>query len=142
MQTLLDDLRIYHQSVYDVQAQIQDTVDGQEAFRNRETLVGRVIQGTLKPLGCGGDRRIQGIYHHITGQGSNTLTSHRISLICHSGRTDLCFLKGLLYLFQVLKETDIVGKLMRAGCNACQNIQHTGVHFSGIGLTGYRISTL
>ena len=50
-QMLLNDLRIYHQSVYDVQAQIQDTVDRQEALRNRQTLVGGVIQSTLKPLG-------------------------------------------------------------------------------------------
>ena len=52
-QALLNDLRIYHQSVYYVQVQIQDTIDSQEAFRNGQTLVGRVIQGTLKPLGSG-----------------------------------------------------------------------------------------
>ena len=62
---LLDHLRVYYQTVHNIQAQIQDAVDGEEAFRNGETLVGRVVQGTLKPLGCGGDGRIQGIHHYI-----------------------------------------------------------------------------
>ena len=42
------------------------------------------------------------------GKGSNTLTSHRVSLISHSGRSNLGFLKWLLYFFQMLKKTDIV----------------------------------
>ena len=33
-QMLLDDLRIYHQSVYYIQVQIQDAIDRQEALRN------------------------------------------------------------------------------------------------------------
>ena len=113
-QMLLDDLRIYHQAVHHVQAQIQDAVDGEEALRNGETLVGGVIQGTLKPLGCGGDGRVQGIHHHIAGQGSDALAAHGVSLICHGGGTDLVLLKGLLHLFQMLKQTDIVGELVGA----------------------------
>ena len=51
-QTFLDHLRIYYQTIYHVQAQIQDTVDCQEAFRNGKSLVCGVIQRSLKPLGC------------------------------------------------------------------------------------------
>ena len=42
----------------------------------------------------------------------------------------------------MLKETDIVGELMGAGCDTCENVQHTGIHFSGIGLAGYGVSGL
>ena len=104
----LDNLRINHKAIYNIQAQIQDSVNCKEAFRYGKTLVGGVIQGSLKPLGSRGDGWIQGIYHHISGKGSNTLTSHRVSLISHSGRSDLGFLKWLLYFFQMLKKTDIV----------------------------------
>ena len=104
----LDNLRIYNQTVNDIQVQIQNTINCKEAFRYGKTLVGGVIQGSLKPLGSRGDGWIQGIYHHISGKGSNTLTSHRVSLICHSGGTDLILLERLFYFFQMLKKTDIV----------------------------------
>ena len=42
--------RIYRQAIYDIQAQIQNSVDCKEAFRNGKTLVCRIIQRTLKPL--------------------------------------------------------------------------------------------
>ena len=38
----------------------------------------------------------------------------------------------------MLQQTDIVGHLVGAGCNTCQNVHHSGIHFSGIGLSGYR----
>ena len=139
-QSLLDNLRIYHQTVYHIQAQIQDTVDCQESFRNGQSLVGRIIQGSLKPLSSGSNCRVHRIYHHETGQGSDTLTSHRISLISHGGRSDLALLEWFFYFFQMLQKTDIVGKLMCARCDACQNIDHSGIYFSGIGLAGYRIA--
>ena len=141
-QSLLDNLRINNQSVHNIEAKIQYSVDCKESLRNAETLVCRIIQSSLKPLCCGGDSRIQGIDHHISGKGSDSLTSHRVSLICHSGRSDLGFLKWLFYLFQMLKKTDIVGHLMRTCCDSCKNVQHTCVNFSGIGLSGYRIAGL
>ena len=99
---LLDHLRVYYQTVYHVQAQIQDTVDGKETFGNGQSLICRVIQSSLEPLGSGSDRGIQCIHHHITGQRRNTLTSHGITLICHCGGTDLILLKRLFHFLQVL----------------------------------------
>ena len=141
-QAFLDNLRVYHQTVYYIQIQIQDTVDGQECFRNAQTLVCRVIQSSLKPLGSRGNGRIQSVHHHIAGQGSNTLTAHRISLVSHGGRTDLGLFKGLLDLFQMLQETDIVREFMSTGSDTGQNIDHTGIHLTGIGLSGYGIAGL
>ena len=141
-QSLLDNLRINNQSVYNIEAEIQDSIDGKEAFRNAETLVCRVIQSSLKPLCRRCDSRIQGIDHHISGQGSDSLTSHRVSLICHGGRSDLGFLKWLLHFFQMLKKTDVVGHLMCTCSDSRKDIQHTGVHFSGISLSGNRIAGL
>ena len=65
-QSLLDYLGIYHQSVNHIQAEIQDTVDSQETFRNGKSLIGGIIQSSLKPLCCGGDCRIQCINHNIS----------------------------------------------------------------------------
>ena len=50
------------------------------------------------------------------------------------------FLKRLLHFLQMLKETDIIGELMSAGSDTCQDIQHSGIYFSGIGLSGNRIA--
>ena len=63
---LLNYLRVYHKSVYDVQAKIQNSVDGKEALGNGKSLVCGIIQGSLKPLGCGGNGRIQCIHHYIS----------------------------------------------------------------------------
>ena len=47
---LVDHLVIYDKSIYDIQVQIQNTIDGKECFRYRNSLVCRIIQCTLKPL--------------------------------------------------------------------------------------------
>ena len=138
----LDNLRINNQSIYNVQAEIQDSVDCKESLRNAQTFICRVIQSSFKPLSCGCDCRIKSIYHYISGKGGNTLTSHRISLISHCGRSNLRFLKWFLYFFQMLKETDIVGHLVRTCCDSCKNISNTCVYFTGISLSGYRIAFL
>jgi len=85
----LNNFRINNQSVYNVQAQIQNAVNCKESFRNAETFVCRVIQCSLKPLCSGSNCRIQCIYHYVSGQRCNTLASHRITLICHRRGTDL-----------------------------------------------------
>jgi len=99
---LFNYLRIYYQSVYHIQAQIQNTIDGKKAFGNRQSLVGRIVQRSLEPLGCGSNGGIQRIHHHITGQGSNTLTSHGITLVSHGGGADLVLLEGLFHFLQML----------------------------------------
>ena len=43
---------IYHQAVHHIQAQVQDAVHSQEALRNGQPLIRRIVKGTLKPL-CG-----------------------------------------------------------------------------------------
>ena len=52
MQTLLDNLRIYHQSVYHVQVQIQDTIDSQEALRNRRDAYWQSHPEYAQTTGC------------------------------------------------------------------------------------------
>ena len=49
---------IYNQTVYDVHAKIQNAVNRKEAFRNGNSLVRRIVQRALKPLGSRCDRRI------------------------------------------------------------------------------------
>ena len=80
-------------------------------------------------------------HHHITGQGCNSLAAHRVSLICHRRGADLILFKGLFHFFQVLQQTDIVGHLM-CGLAAmpASTLQHSGIYFTGIGLSGYRIA--
>ena len=94
-----DDFRIYNQTVYHVQAQIQDTVDRQKSFRNGKSLVCRIIQGSLKPLSRRCNCRIQCIYHHITGKRCDTLTSHRVTFVSHGGRSNLSLFKRFFYFF-------------------------------------------
>ena len=98
-EVFLHNLRIYHQTVYHVEAQIQDAVDGKEALSDAQPLVGGVVQCPLKPLGGGGDGRIQGVDHDVAGQGCDPLAAHGVALVCHGGGTDLVFLKGLFHLF-------------------------------------------
>ena len=57
-QALLNYFRIYNQTVYDVHAKIQNAVNRKEAFRNGNSLVRRIVQRALKPLGSRCDRRI------------------------------------------------------------------------------------
>ena len=82
---LFNDLGIYHQAVHHVQVQVQDAVHCQKAFRHRQSLVGGVVQGSLKPLGGRHQHGIHHIAHHIVGQGGNALAAHGIPLIRHGG---------------------------------------------------------
>ena len=141
-QMFLNDLRIHHQAVHHIQAQIQNPVHRQKGLRNGQTLVGRVVQGPLKPLAGGGDSRIQRVNHHIPGQRGDPLAPHGIALIGHGGRTDLPFLKGLLHLLQVLQQPDVIAHLVGGSPNARKHIGHPGVHLSGIRLAGHRETLL
>ena len=82
-QMLLNDLRVYLQSVRDVQAQIQNSVDGKETLRNGYPLVRGVIERTLKPLDRACKRRVQSIADDIAREGADALGAHRVSLVRH-----------------------------------------------------------
>ena len=140
-QTLLDNLLIYDQTIHNIQVQIQNTVNCEEALRNGQTFIGGVIQRALEPLRGGYQHRVHRVAHYKIREGSDTLAAHRISLICHSGRTDLALFKGLLDLLQMLQQTNIIRELMRALRNTCQDIQYAAVDLTRIGLTTYRIGS-
>ena len=49
-QMFRDDLRVDDKAVHDIYDQVEDAVAGQEAFRNGETFICRIIKSALKPL--------------------------------------------------------------------------------------------
>ena len=97
-EALIDNLVIYHKTINNVQVQIKDSINCEECLWNWDTLICWVIQCSLKPLCCGCDSRIERVAHYIIGKWCDSLTSHWISLVCHSWWTDLVLLKWLLYL--------------------------------------------
>ena len=139
-QTFFNYFRIYNQSVNDIQTQIQNTVNCEKTFRYTQALIRRVIQSTFKPLRSRSDRRIQCINHHVTGQRCDSFTSHWISLVCHCRRSDLCLFKRLFHFFQMLEKTDVIGEFVCTCCNSGKYIHNSCIHFTGIGLSGYRIA--
>ena len=82
-EVLADNLRIYHETINDVQVEVEDTIDGEEALRYGQTLVCGVIEGTLEPLCRGYQHWIHEIGDHVVSEGGDTLGTHRVSLICH-----------------------------------------------------------
>ena len=136
--TGMDYLIIDNQSVTYIEQNSQNGIHSQEGFRYRDPTVGTVVQGALKPLGSGCKGRIQGIDHHIPGQGSNPLAAHGIALIGHSRRTDLMLFKRLFHLLEVLQNTHIIGKLHGALCNSRQGAQYKIVNLPAVGLAGNR----
>ena len=131
----LDHLLMDHQSSGHVGIDAQNGIHRQESLGHGQTLVGRVVQSTLEPLGGGGDRRVDRVGHHIAGQGADALAAHGIALVGHGGGTDLVFLKGLLHLLQVAEQAQIGGELAGRLGNAGEGGQHRIVHLAGIGLT-------
>ena len=141
-ETFSDDFRIYLQAICYIQAKIQNSVNCKESFCDGNSLICRVIQRSLKPLCSGCNSRIQSVNHDISGKRCDTLASHRISLIRHSRGTDLIFFKRLFYFLQVLQQANVVGHFVCGSSDACKNIHHSCIYFSGVGLTGYRIAFL
>ena len=95
----MDHLRINDKSGSDVHIKFQDAIGGQETFGYAQTLVGRVVQCPFKPLGRCRDRRVEHTGNHEVGKRRDTFGTHRISLICHSGRSDLVLLKRFFNFF-------------------------------------------
>ena len=42
----------------------------------------------------------------------------------------------------MLKQADIIGEFVSAGRNSRKDIEHSGIYFAGISLSGYRIAGL
>ena len=127
-------LGIHHQTVADVQQNVQNGIGRQEALGHGHALVGGVIQRALEPLGAGGEGRVQHVHHQIAGQGADALTPHGVALVRHGGGTDLVLLKGLFHLLEVGQQTDIGGHLHGALGNAGQGAQHLIIHLAAVGL--------
>ena len=133
-----NNLRIYHHVAADVDEQVQNTVHCQERFRYGNSLVGRIVQRSFEPLSRSGDCRVQGIDHDITRQRSDSLRTHRVSLVRHCRRTNLVLFERFLHLSEGLKNSHIVGELGCSLSEAGKCGKHVVIHLSGVGLTGNR----
>ena len=139
-EVLADHLRVHHETVNDVQVEIEDTIDREEALRYGQTLVCGVVQGTLEPLRGGYQHWIHEIGDHVVCQGGDTLGTHRVPLIRHRAGTDLVLLERLLDLLHVLEHTDVVRELMCGLGDAGEHAEHTEIDLTAVGLAGYRIA--
>ena len=137
---LADNLRVYHETINDVQVEVEDTIDREEALRYGQTLVCGVVEGTLEPLRGGYQHWIHEIGNHVIREGSDTLGTHRVPLVRHRAGTDLVLLERLLDLLHVLEHTDVVRKLMRGLGDAGEHAEHTEIDLTAVGLPGYRIA--
>ena len=139
-EVLADNLRVYHETINDVQIEIEDTIDREEALRYGQTLVCGVVEGTLEPLRGGYQHWIHKIGDHVVCKGSDTLRTHRVPLVRHRAGTDLVLLERLLDLLHVLEHTDVVRELMGGLGDAGEHAEHAEIDLTAVGLTGYRIA--
>ena len=137
---LADNLRVNHKTINDVQVEVEDTIDGEEALRYGQTLVCGVVEGTLEPLRGGYQHWIHEIGNHVIREGSDTLRTHRVPLVRHRAGTDLVLLERLLDLLHMLEHTDVVRELMRGLGNAGEHAEHAEINLTAVGLAGYRIA--
>ena len=131
---LFNDLGVDHQVGGHVLIEVQNGVGGQESLRHGDALVGRVVQGALKPLQAGGHGRVEPVGDDVPGQGADALASHGIALVGHGGGADLVLLKGLLHLLKGLEDAQVVGELAGGLGHPGQRGEHIGVGLPGIGL--------
>ena len=107
-QVLLYHLRIYYESVRNIDAQVEYCVGGEERLWDAQTLVCRVVERAFEPLRAGGHRRVLYVRYDISRERSYALASHRVALICHRRRADLMLLERLFYLFHVLEQANVI----------------------------------
>ena len=131
-------LGVHHQTIRDVEHDVQDGVSGKEALSHSHALVGAVVQRALKPLGAGGKAGVQHIHHQVAGKGADALAAHGVALIGHGRGTDLVLLKGFLHLLEVCQQAQVGGKLHAALTNTCQRVQDKGIHLAAVSLAGHR----
>ena len=80
---LLYHLRIYYESVRNIDAQVEHRVSGEERLGDAQTLVCRVVERALEPLRAGGHRCVLYVRYDISRERGYALASHRVALICH-----------------------------------------------------------
>ena len=131
-------LGVHHQTIGDVEHDVQDGIGGKEALGHSHALVGAVVQRALKPLGTGGKAGVQHIHHQVAGKGADALAAHGVALVGHRRGTDLVLLKGLLHLLEVCQQAQVGGKLHAALTNPCQCVQDKGIHLAAVGLARHR----
>ena len=133
---LFNDLGVDHQVGGHVLIEVQNGIGGQESLRHGDALVGRVVQGALKPLQAGGHGRVEPVGDDVPGQGADALAAHGVALVGHGGGSHLVGLKGLLHFLHVAQQPQVGGKFMGRLGNPRQGGQNGRVHFAGIGLAG------
>ncbi len=134
----MDNLLIHHHTGRHIAVNIEDGIHRQKGLRHRNALIGAIVQRALKPLGLGGQRRIERIHRDIPRQRTDALTAHGITLIRHGGGTDLALGKRLLYLLKGLQQPQVIGKLIGALGKAGKHTEEIRIHLAGVGLPGDR----
>ena len=132
-----DYLIVYYQTVFgvgDVEHDIQYRVNAEERLSYGDTLVCRVIEGTLEPLSTCGECGVEHIAHNVSRQRADTLVAHRIALVSHSGRADLVLFKRLFNLLEGLEYSYIVGKFHSRLSYAREYRANVVIHLARVGL--------
>ena len=104
VQMFFDDKRINRTAGNHIHIKRENPVHRQESLGHADSLVGRIVQCSFQPLRSRSYSRIQGIGNHIASQRANSLTPHRISLICHGRRANLTAFKRLIEFLHVRKQ--------------------------------------
>ena len=81
---------------------------------------------------------VQAVADDVARQCADTLGTHRVALVRHSGRADLVLLERLLYFLQVLQQTQVGCELGSGFCDTGERCERLRVDLAGVGLTGDR----
>ena len=70
----------------------------------------------------------------MSRQAANTLGTHRVALVCHRGRPNLCRLEWFLNLLQVRKQAEICSNFVRSRTEAGERRKDVDVDLARVGL--------
>jgi hypothetical protein len=102
----------------------------------------RVVESTLEPLdGCSHDGVLLDD-HEVTGEGANTLGTHRVALVSHGGGSNLVLLERLLDLLEVGEKTDVGSDLVRGGTEGREGTEDVDVDLARVSLSSDGVSML
>ena len=136
--THINNLWIDDNTITDVNQYIENRINCKESFCHRNSFVCRIIQGSLKPLGCRSKCRVESIDNDIACQRANPLAAHRIAFIGHCRRTNLMCFKGFFHFLKVLQDTHVRCKFTCTLRNSSKGGEYLRIHFPGVGLSGNR----